>query len=86
MMSIVQQVASEQHDTLIEHTLAGIQHYHSSPIDAAEVANQAGIKLPVMSHLTPPPSNLLCAAHRRGLAGGARLDLNRRYRSSGHLS
>jgi ribonuclease Z len=59
MITIIQQVASEQHDTLIEHTLAGIQRYHSSPIDAANVANQAGIQLLVMTHLAPPPNNVL---------------------------
>jgi ribonuclease Z len=59
MITIIQQVASEQHYTLIEHTLAGIQRYHSSPIDAANVANEAGTNLLVMTHLAPPPNSVL---------------------------
>jgi len=59
IIRIVQCVANQQHRVLIEHTLAGIQRYHSSPKDAAEVANQAGVKWLVMSHLAPPPANLL---------------------------
>ncbi len=59
MIRIVQQVAKEQHNVLIEQTLNGIQRYHSSPVEAAEVANQAGVKLLVMSHLAPPQLNLL---------------------------
>jgi ribonuclease Z len=59
MIRIVQQVADEQDDALLKQTLAGIQRYHSSPVDAAEVANQAGVKLLIMTHLAPPPDNLL---------------------------
>jgi ribonuclease Z len=32
-----------------------IPSYHTSPVEAAEVANEAGVKLLVMYHLTPPP-------------------------------
>jgi ribonuclease Z len=31
-----------------------IQSYHTAPIEAAEIANQAGAKLLVLTHLTPP--------------------------------
>lgn len=37
--------------------LGDIPSYHTSPVEAAEVANEAGVKLLVMSHLTPPPPN-----------------------------
>lgn len=40
--------------------LAKIMHdipsYHTSPVQAAEVANEAGVKLLVLYHLTPPPT------------------------------
>jgi ribonuclease Z len=32
-----------------------IPSYHTSPVQAAEVANEAGVKLLVLYHLTPPP-------------------------------
>jgi len=59
MISIVQQVAREHGDTLLEQTLGDIQRYHSSPVEAAEVANQAAVRLLVLSHLAPPQLNLL---------------------------
>jgi len=36
---------------------ADIPSYHTSPVDAAAVANDAGVKLLVLYHLTPPPPN-----------------------------
>ena len=32
-----------------------IPSYHTTPVEAAEVANEAGVELLVMYHLTPPP-------------------------------
>jgi ribonuclease Z len=34
--------------------IAGIEHYHSSPKDAAEIAAEAGVKILVLSHIMPP--------------------------------
>jgi ribonuclease Z len=46
-----------------------IQNYHTSPAEAADIANIAGVKLLVLSHFTPPPNNPLIAwAYRRGVA------------------
>jgi ribonuclease Z len=59
MISIVQQVAETQQDTLVAETLGSIQRYHTTPIEAAEVANQAHVKLLVMSHVAPPQYNFL---------------------------
>jgi ribonuclease Z len=39
--------------------LADIPDYHTSPVEAAEVANEAGVGLLVMYHLTPPPPNAI---------------------------
>jgi ribonuclease Z len=36
-----------------------IPSYHSTPVEAAEVANEAGVRLLVFYHLTPPPMNWL---------------------------
>ncbi|HEV7734550.1 MAG TPA: MBL fold metallo-hydrolase [Candidatus Binatia bacterium] len=39
----------------IAKVLNDIPTYHTSPVEAAEVANEAGVRLLVMYHLTPPP-------------------------------
>lgn len=36
-----------------------IPTYHTSPVDAARAANEAGVKLLVLSHLTPAPDNAI---------------------------
>ena len=49
--------------------LADIPSYHTSPVAAAEAANEAGVKLLVLSHLTPPPpAALVERAFVRGVA------------------
>jgi ribonuclease Z len=35
--------------------MADIPSYHTSPVQAAEAANEAGVRLLVLYHLTPPP-------------------------------
>ena len=35
--------------------MGDIPDYHSSPVEAAQAANEAGVKLLVLTHLTPPP-------------------------------
>lgn len=48
--------------------LADIPSYHTSPVEAAEVANAAGVKLLVLYHLTPPPpARLVEQAFVRGV-------------------
>jgi ribonuclease Z len=37
--------------------LGDIPSYHATPVQAAQIANQAGATLLVMTHLTPPPNN-----------------------------
>jgi ribonuclease Z len=41
--------------TRIAQLMADIQSYHTSPVEAAEAANEAGVALLVLYHLTPPP-------------------------------
>jgi ribonuclease Z len=59
MIRIIQEVAEAQHDALIAETLGSIQRYHTTPVEAAEAANQAHVKLLVMSHAAPPQFNFL---------------------------
>jgi len=37
--------------------LGDIPSYHATPVQAAKIANMAGAKLLVLTHLTPPPNN-----------------------------
>lgn len=39
--------------------MSDIPSYHTTPVQAAEAANEANVKLLVLSHLTPPPPNAL---------------------------
>ena len=39
--------------------LSDIPDYHTTPVEAASLANEAGVKLLVLTHLTPPPPNHL---------------------------
>jgi ribonuclease Z len=49
--------------------MADIPSYHTTPVQAAEVANEAGVRLLVMYHLNPPPPNALAArVFLRGVA------------------
>src|SRR5262249_37323589 len=59
IINVVQQVAEAQHNTLVSETLGGIQRYHSTPAEAAEIANEARVKLLVLSHVAPPNVNFL---------------------------
>lgn len=46
-----------------------IPSYHTSPVEAAEAANEAGVATLLMYHLTPPPPNAIAQlAFMRGVA------------------
>jgi ribonuclease Z len=46
-----------------------IPSYHTTPVQAAESANEAGVRLLVLAHLNPPPPNRLVAkVFLRGVA------------------
>jgi ribonuclease Z len=68
LVSIMHDVAAELQQERRAKILADIQNYHSSPADAAEVANAAGAKLLVLTHFTPPVTNFIVRnAFVRGL-------------------
>jgi ribonuclease Z len=49
--------------------MADILSYHTTPVEAAEVANEAGVRLLVLYHLNPPPpSRLVESMFARGVA------------------
>jgi ribonuclease Z len=59
LVQLVQKAAANVDDARIAQTMNDIQHYHTDPLDASRIANEAGVKLLVFSHLDPPPSNPL---------------------------
>jgi len=57
MVAQIQQALLKAGDTQVSKLISDIPDYHTSPVQAAEVANSANAKLLVMYHLTPPPPN-----------------------------
>lgn len=54
----------------LEKIMFDIQDYHTSPVEAAEVANEANVKELVLYHLVPAPSNKVAEwAFMRGVKG-----------------
>ncbi|MFQ5700088.1 MAG: MBL fold metallo-hydrolase [Myxococcota bacterium] len=47
--------------------LSDLPSYHTTPVEAARVANAAGAKLLVLYHLAPPPRGLLSRIFVRGI-------------------
>ena len=59
LVQLVQNAALDAGDIRIAQTMNDIQHYHTDPSEASRIANEAGVKLLVFTHLDPPPSNPL---------------------------
>lgn len=59
IVAAIGRVAQEAGNTRIARIMADIPDYHTTPVEAAEVANEAGVGLLVLDHLTPPPPNAL---------------------------
>jgi ribonuclease Z len=57
LVSIIGQEAAAAGATPYAKILGDIPSYHTTPVDAAKIANEAGVKLLVLYHLTPPPPN-----------------------------
>ena len=58
IVKLLQETASESRPRVAK-IMGDIPDYHTSPVEAAEVANAANARLLVLSHLTPPPPNAL---------------------------
>jgi ribonuclease Z len=69
MRKILSDAALAAGNRAVAKIFADIENYHSSPVDAAEVANDAGVKLLVFTHFTPPlVSSLLTPLFFDGVA------------------
>ena len=69
MMSRISAVAERTGRKRIGKMVGDTLNYHTSPVEAAEVARDAGVDTLVFSHVVPGPSNVLL--RRRFLAGVA---------------
>ncbi len=69
IIATLAEVAGELGRERAAKVMRDIPDYHASPVEAAQVANQAGVRLLVLSHLVPPPPNRLAARiFTRGVA------------------
>ncbi|MFN2426433.1 MAG: MBL fold metallo-hydrolase [Candidatus Binatia bacterium] len=57
LVNILQEEAAKAGSNQYSRILGDIPTYHTSPEDAARIANEAGVELLVLYHLTPPPPN-----------------------------
>ncbi|MBI1814036.1 MAG: MBL fold metallo-hydrolase [Deltaproteobacteria bacterium] len=55
IVAMMREEAEKTGRTRIAKILHDIPSYHTSPVQAAEAANEAGVKFLVLYHLTPPP-------------------------------
>jgi ribonuclease Z len=62
MVQRLQAIAGEAGNARLKRILHDIQSYHSSPVDAAKLANDAKVKLLVFYHFTPPVLNMVAEA------------------------
>ncbi len=59
VVRIMEGAARDAGEARLAKILGDIPSYHTNPADAAAEAVAAGVKLLVLTHLTPPPDNLL---------------------------
>ena len=68
VVHIMQEAAQASGDTRVAKILGDIPTYHTSPVDAAREAVEAGVGMLVLTHFTPPPDNVLLRnVFRRGM-------------------
>lgn len=69
MVAILREAAAAAGRARVAKILSDIPDYHTTSVEAAQIANDAGVKLLVMTHLTPPPpSRLVERMYVRGVA------------------
>ena len=69
IVAVIGEAARNAGRSRVAKIMSDIPDYHTTPPEAAEVANQAGVKLVVFYHLTPPPPlRLLERMYVRGVS------------------
>jgi ribonuclease Z len=59
LVAIAQEAAARAGRARAAKILSDIPDYHTTPVEAARLANEAGVRLLLFTHLTPPPPNAL---------------------------
>lgn len=67
MVMMISKVAKELNNPRLSRQMHDVLDYHMSPVEAAEVAQEAGVKKLVLVHVVPPVENFM--AKRSFLAG-----------------
>ena len=57
LLAILEDAARKANRPRVAQIFHDIPDYHTTPVEAARIANQAGVELLVFTHLTPPPPN-----------------------------
>jgi len=69
LVGMIGEVAAASGRSRIAKVMDDIPSYHTAPVQAAEVANEAGVKLLVLYHLVPAlPSPMMEPAFVRGVS------------------
>jgi ribonuclease Z len=69
LVKLSQDAAERSGNARVAKIMHDIRLYHTTPIEAASVANQAGVQMLVFSHIGPPTPNVLARiAFMRGVA------------------
>ncbi len=67
LVMLISKIAKELNNPLLSKQMHDVLDYHMSPVEAAEVAQEAGVKKLVLVHVVPPVENFI--AKRAYLAG-----------------
>jgi hypothetical protein len=69
LVMLIQQAAERIGNARAAKIMSDIRRYHTTPVDAASEANQAGVAMLVLSHIGPPTPNMLARlAFMRGVS------------------
>ncbi len=69
LVKLIQDEAERIGNARVAKIMSDILRYHTTPVEAASEANQAGVQLLVLSHIGPPTPNVLARiAFMRGVA------------------
>jgi ribonuclease Z len=69
LIKLIQEAAEHLGNARVAKIMADIRRYHTTPVEAATEANEAGVQLLVVSHVGPPTPNALAKiAFMRGVA------------------
>ncbi len=69
LVKLIQDAAERIDNARIARIMSDIRRYHTTPVEAASEANQAGVEMLVLSHIGPPTTTVLArTAFMRGVA------------------